>query len=91
MIMHMRTTINIDDRLLDKLKERASETASSVSKLIEEAVKVMINRRPPDDTAPNEFELVTFGEGGRFSRHNIDKTSSLFEEEDLEKYGRREK
>lgn len=62
-----------------------------MSKLVEEAVRIMANRRPPQETAPIEFELVTFGEGEKLSRHNIDKTSSLVEEEDVERYGRYEK
>lgn len=32
------------------------------------------------------FELVTFGAGGRFSRHDIDKTSALLEVDDVERY-----
>lgn len=86
----MRTTISIEDNLLAKLKKRSSETGSTVSRLIEEAVKVMMNRRPPATDEPVEFKLVTFGAGGQFSRHNIDKTSSLLEADDLEEYGQRE-
>ncbi len=83
----MRTTINVDDRLLAKLKRRASEADTTVSKLIEEAVKVMLNRKAQKPKERVEFELVTFGAGGQFSNHNIDKTSSLLAAEDLEKYG----
>ena len=86
----MRTTINVDDKLLARLKERASEADTTVSKLIEEAVKVMLNRKPPKTKERFEFELVTFGAGGQFSKHNIDKTSSLLAAEDLEIYGTRE-
>ena len=32
------------------------------------------------------FELVTSGAGGRFSRHDIDKTSALLEVDDVERY-----
>lgn len=82
----MRTTISIEDHLLAKLKERAAESGSTVSKLIEEAVKVMMNRKPPGFDEHVEFELVTFGAGGQFSRYHIDKTSSLLAADDLEKY-----
>jgi len=81
----MRTTISIEDNLLAKLKERAAETGSTVSRLIEEAVKVMMNRKAPASDEPVEFELVTFG-GGQFSTHNIDKTSSLLAADDVERY-----
>ena len=82
----MRTTITLDERLLGQLKRRAAESGTSVSRLIERAVRLSI--RTPVSTAGEEpFELITFGAGGRFSRHNIDKASALLELEDLERYG----
>ena len=86
----MRTTITIDERLLSQLKQRAAESGTSVSRLIEEAVR--LSTRTPVSTAREEepFELLTFGAGGRFSRHNIDKASALLEAEDLERYGSRD-
>jgi hypothetical protein len=84
----MRTTINIDGQLLAKLKKRAAETDSTVSKLVEEAIKVILDSKFPD--TDERFELVTFGAGGKFSQHDIDKTSSLLAAEDLEKYGQGE-
>lgn len=82
----MRTTINLDEGLLAQLKERASASDSSVSKLVEQAVRLFI-RTPqgPEGEAP--FELVTFGAGGHFSKHNIDKTSALLEAEDADRFG----
>jgi hypothetical protein len=72
----MRTTISLDERLIAQLKRRAAEQGTSVSKLVEQAVRLFV-RAPRTSTAPQAFELVTFGRGGRFSRHNIDKTSGL--------------
>jgi hypothetical protein len=67
------------------LKRRATESGTSVSKLIEQAVRLFV--RTPRATAPREsFELVTFGAGGRFSRHNIDKTAALLEADDLDRF-----
>jgi hypothetical protein len=82
----MRTTITLDNRLLAQLKRRASESGTSVSKLVEQAVR-MFMRTPRAPVAPASFELVTFGAGGRFSRQNIDKTSALLEAEDQERFG----
>ena len=79
----MRTTITLDGRLLSQLKRRAAEQGTSVSKLVEQAVRLFVRTpRAPADSPT--FELVTFGKGGRFSRHNIDKTSGLLEADDLE-------
>ena len=85
----MRTTITLDERLLAQLKQRATESGTSVSRLIEQAVWLSV--RTPASVAEEEpFELITFGASGRFSRDNIDKASALLEVEDLERYGSRE-
>jgi hypothetical protein len=81
----MRTTINLDDRLLAQLKRRASESGTSVSKLIEQAVRLFV-RTPRPSPSAQSFDLVTFGAGGRFSRQNIDKTAALLEAEDVERF-----
>ena len=81
----MRTTISLDDRLIAQLKHRAAEQGTSVSKLVEQAVRLFV-RTPRTRAIPQAFELVTFGKGGRFSRHNIDKTSALLEADDLERF-----
>ena len=84
----MRTTITLDEQLLAQLKRRAAESGTSVSRLIEQAVRLFVRARAL--TADEEpFELITFGGGGRFSRHNIDKASALLEAEDRERYGPR--
>jgi sporulation-control protein spo0M len=84
----MRTTITLDDNLLARLKKRASESGTSVSRLIEQAVQLLMQapRRPRRKSG---FKLVTFGAGGRFSRRNIDKTSALLESDDVERFARR--
>jgi Ribbon-helix-helix protein, copG family len=84
----MRTTITLDDSLLAQLKRRASESGTSVSKLVEQAVRLFV-RAPRPRTTPASFELVTFGAGGNFSRHNIDKTAALLEADDRERFGSR--
>lgn len=84
----MRTTISLDDRLLEKLKARAAQSGTSVSRLIEQAIHLMM-RMPPHAKQGDAFELVTYGAGGRFSTRNIDKTSSLVEAEDLERFAQK--
>jgi hypothetical protein len=84
----MRTTITLDDRLLAQLKKKAAESGTSVSRLIEQAVRLFI-RAPTTSKGRERFELVTFGRGGRFSRQNIDKTSRLIEDDDLTRYADR--
>jgi hypothetical protein len=84
----MRTTIVIDDQLLAQIKRRASESGKSVSRLIEQAVRLAM-QAPPPSKRKDRFELVTFGAGGNFSRRNIDKTSALFEADDVDRFAAR--
>jgi len=85
----MRTTITLDDKLLEQLKVRATASGTTVSGLIEQAVRLFV-RVPRVPKQQNRFELVTFGRGGHFSRQNIDKTSRLIEDDDVARYaGRR--
>jgi hypothetical protein len=81
----MRTTISLDERLVSQLKRRAAEQGTSVSKLVEQAVRLFI-RTPRAPSESRTFELVTFGAGGRFSQRNIDKTSGLLEADDLDRF-----
>ncbi len=84
----MRTTITLDDRLLAQLKRRAAESGTSVSRVIDEAVRLLMHATDTESDA-GSFDLVTFGAGGRFSRHNLDKTSTLLEIDDVERYRNR--
>jgi hypothetical protein len=81
----MRTTITLDERLMAQLKRRAAEQGTSVSKLVEHAVRLFVRTPRAPATSPT-FELVTFGAGGRFTRHNIDKTSALLEADDVDRF-----
>ena len=85
----VRTTINIDDGLLEDLKRRASETGSSVSQLIEDSVRLMQHGEVSTPETPG-FELVTFGKGGQFTPFHVDKTTTLLELDDIERYRREE-
>ena len=81
----MRTTITIDDEVLDQLKTRAATEGTTVSRLIEDSVRLAA--RPSSDVAESRFELVTFGKGGRFTSLNVDRTSALLELDDIARYG----
>ena len=84
----MRTTITIDDALLDELKTRAAERGTTVSRIIEDSVRLATRGERSPGSPPDAFELVTYGEGGNFTRFDIDKASALLERDDLERFGR---
>jgi Ribbon-helix-helix protein, copG family len=85
----MRTTITIDDALLEDLKRRAAERGTTVSRLIEDSVRLAAARPRPAER--EEFKLVTYGQGGRFTTLDVNRTSALLEPEDAERYGRRDR
>ena len=85
----MRTTITIDEELLEQLKARAAKEATTVSRLIEDSVRLAAQARTASDDA-DEFQLVTFGKGGRFTSSDIDHVSALIERDDIARHGRRE-
>lgn len=85
----MRTTITLDPSLLADLKRRAADSGTTVSRLIEDSVRLTIADRPAEDEEHQAFELVTYGKGGRFTDLDMDKTSTLIELDDIERYGRR--
>lgn len=81
----MRTTVTIDEHLLAQLKQRAADSGTSVSRVVEQAARLFM-RESATGNESGPVELVTFGAGGRFSRRNIDKTSALLEIDDLERF-----
>ena len=83
----MRTTITIDEELLGQLKARAAKEATTVSRLIEDSVRLAT--RPAAEAVRDVFELVTFGKGGRFTSLDVDRVSALIEQDDLARHGRR--
>ncbi len=78
----MRTTITIDEGLLSELKRRAAEMESTVSRLIENCLRLTIYRQARESEDDGTFELLTDGRGGRFSSYNLDRTSALLEIDD---------
>jgi hypothetical protein len=83
----MRTTISIDDGVLDDLKQRAAQRGTTVSRLIEDSVRLALAGPPDGSAVSEELDLVTYGRGGRFTRLDVDRTSALLELDDLERYG----
>ena len=85
----MRTTISLKNTLLAQLKKRAADMGTSVSTLIEQAVRLVM-QSSLRGKSKKPFKLVTYGGSGKFSsqNQNIDNASRLLEQDDLEKFGR---
>jgi len=89
MIMIVRTTISLDDRLGEAARRRAAAERSSLSALIARALVAYLTRvDEPADTVP--FRLITVGGGGPYPGIDLDRTSELLVAEDRERFGKPE-
>ncbi|HSG89238.1 MAG TPA: ribbon-helix-helix protein, CopG family [Pseudomonadales bacterium] len=57
----MKTTLNIDDGVMRRLKERSAREGRPMSELVEAALRLFLQRRSPRPLLP---ELPRFGMGG---------------------------
>ncbi len=74
----MRTTIRINDRLLEEVKKLALSSNITLSALVENALREMLSRRQKNKEKPR-VELITFK--GRGLKHGVDldDTAALLE------------
>jgi len=75
----MRTTIRMDDALLDDAKRHALDTGRSLTKLIQEAVVALIQQER-GRASPRTVRLPVFGGSGLHRGIDIDRTSALLDE-----------
>ena len=61
MLIHMRTTLVIDDHLMHQLKAEAAGEGRTMSDLVETSLRTMLGRRPCKQKLP---PLPTFNSGG---------------------------
>ena len=79
----MRTTVKIDDQLLLEAKQKALASNTSLSALIETALKEMLSKRQhPGKRIP--VKLVTFKGQGIKHGVDLDDTAALFDLMDAE-------
>jgi hypothetical protein len=77
----VRTTIHLDDGLLDDAKRRAAEEGTSFTQLLTRALRHELarpRRRPP----VKPFRLVTYGAGGLVSGLTVERVQEVLEAED---------
>ncbi|MDR1387573.1 MAG: ribbon-helix-helix domain-containing protein [Propionibacteriaceae bacterium] len=77
----MRTTVSLDDALLEQAKRRATRSGVTLSRVLEDALRRDL-AAPPPSSRPVELSTVS---GGRL-RPGVDPLSNrdLFESMDLE-------
>lgn len=77
MLLCMRTTIRLDDHLLRAAKQHAAERGTTLTAVIEDALRELLARREPIDRTP--FRLVAFGKGGLRPGVDLDDSASLLD------------
>jgi hypothetical protein len=61
MVFHMKTTLNIDDGIMARLRREAARTGKTMSELVETALRLLLqSRRRPAELPP----LPSFDSGG---------------------------
>lgn len=73
----MRTTITIDEHLLNEVRQVAAARRQTVSQVIEESVRASLLRRESESREP--FELRTFHAGGYQPGVDLDDNAALLE------------
>jgi hypothetical protein len=61
MVFHMKTTLVIDDTVLQRLRTEAARQNRTISELVEAALRLLLDRRPKPEEVP---PLPWFQSGG---------------------------
>ncbi len=86
MMLCMRTTISLDDRIFEAVKRRAAAEGRSVSSFIAAVLDDAMKRdQQPSEQRP--FRLVTVGGDGPNPEVDLDRPRELMVAEDEERYG----
>jgi len=72
----MRTTININDSLLQSVKRRAAENHSTLTAVIEDALRLSLSMKAKMPRT-NELKIPTSGKGGLQPGVDLDDTATL--------------
>ena len=60
-VFHMKTTLNIDDTVMNRLRAEAAHRGCTMSSLVEAALRTLLDQQPEEDQLA---ELPTFSCGG---------------------------
>ena len=80
MLIHMRTTLVLDDQLLRQAKRQAAERNTTLSAVVNDALRESLRERPAE-TRP--FRLITYGDPAKKFHHEPEDLKRILEEEDL--------
>lgn len=79
MLIHMRTTLILDDELFRQIKRQAAERNMTLSDIVNHALRELL-ARPQPTAAP--FSLLTYGRSGNRVQHFPSELAIALEDED---------
>jgi hypothetical protein len=86
--MTERTTVRLPDDLVRRAKRKALAEGRSLTALIEDGLRRVLNDRPPSARVERVLPPVSSATGGPMPGVNLDEAAALQEMEDLEAVGR---
>ncbi len=77
MVSHMKTTLNVDDSVMQRLREEAARRGTTMSALVEAGLRrILAPRVPPVNLRDSLPPLPTWDSGGHLV--NIDDREALY-------------
>ena len=65
MVSHMKTTLNIDETVMQRLREEAAQRGTTMSALVEAGIRRVLTTRTPSNGQPDTLlPLPTWRSGG---------------------------
>lgn len=80
MIIRMRTTLVLDDRLVREAKKLAADRKTTVSEIVNQALRDSFDRPQPP---ARPFRLITYGGPGKSEHLSPEDIKAILEEQDL--------
>lgn len=83
MITRMRTTLVLDDKLLTQAKKKAADRNTTVSEIVNEALRDSFQAR---EEPRRPFRLITYGDPTKPEHFSPAEMKAALEGEDLERF-----
>ena len=84
-IIHMRSTLILDDHLFKKARQRAASLGTTVSEVVNQALREALSRPVPK---PAKFKMVTYGDATLTQRHEPADFAEAVEDDDVQSLAR---
>lgn len=77
MVIHMKTTLNIDETVMQRLREEAAQRGITMSALVEAGLRRVLTTRTPADAQPDNLPTLPTWKSGGF-RVDVSNREELY-------------